>query len=69
MSKRFHYNTVNVNRKIITVKMFQKCLAVINSRIKILELNIVSKYLENNLADKHWANKHGTEIVAYYSNN
>ena len=65
----FHYKTVNVNRKIIMVKMFQKCLAVINSRIKILELNIVSKYLENDLADKHWAKKHRTEIVAYYSNN
>ena len=36
------YKTVNINRKIVTVKMFQKSHAVINSSIKIPELDIIS---------------------------
>ena len=48
----FNYKTVNINRKVITVKMFQKSLAVINSRRKIPKLNIVSKYWENKCLDK-----------------
>ena len=44
----FNIKTVNINRKVITVKMFQKSLiAVINSCRKIPKLNIVSKHWEN----------------------
>ena len=48
----FNYKTVNINRKVITVEMFKKSLAVINSRRKIPKLNIISKYWENECLNK-----------------
>ena len=48
----FNYKTVNINRKIVPVKMFQKSLAVINSSRKIPKLNIITKYWENKCLNK-----------------
>ena len=48
----FDYKTVNINRKVITVRMFQKSLAVINSRRKIPKFNIVSKDWDNECLNK-----------------